>query len=191
MSSLLFRLREFRAAQEAVAALEFAIVLPFMLLLYIGGVELGNGLAINVKITEASHTVADLVSQYKTCITDSQVAGILNNVIPKVVAPYPASNGTGNLLFVTVSELTTQSGGTATVTWSQSLNGTPRTIGQAITLPSSLATMPTNVGIIYGEASYAYTPNLGYTISGTVMLYDDYFLYPRQSTFVNLQTSCP
>jgi Flp pilus assembly protein TadG len=168
-----------------MAATEFAIVLPFMLLLYIGGIELGNGLAINVKVTETTHTVADLVSQTKQCITNTQVSNILA-ASSAVIAPYAISNAV-----VTVSELTTQSGGTATVTWSQSLNGTPRTAGQSIALPTSLAGMPTNVGIIYGEASYAYTPNLGYTISGTVMLSDSYFLYPRQSTFINLQTTCP
>jgi Flp pilus assembly protein TadG len=184
MISLSSRLRQFRSAKEAMAATEFAIVLPFMLLLYIGGVELGNGLAINVKITETTHTVADLVSQVKTCVTNNQVTSYLN-ASAKVLAPYSITNAV-----VTVSELTTQSGGTATVTWSQSLNGTPRTTGQSITLPTSLASMPTNVGIILGEASYAYTPNLGYTISGTVMLSDRYFLYPRQSTFINQQTTC-
>ena len=45
---------------RAVAATEFAIVIPFMLLLWVGGFELGNGLAIGVKVSETAHTVAKI-----------------------------------------------------------------------------------------------------------------------------------
>jgi Flp pilus assembly protein TadG len=176
-------LREFRSDTSAVAAVEFAIVLPFMLLLYLGGVELGNGMAINVKVTETTHTVADLISQNK-CVTSAQVTAILN-ASAQVIAPYSISNAV-----VTVSELQpTGDGTTGTVIWSQSLNGTARTVGTTVTLPTSLTSVPTTSGLILGEATYFYTPNLGYTISGTVALGDSYFLYPRQTAFVPTITS--
>ena len=185
MSCRSFRLREFCKDSDAVAAVEFAIVLPFMLLLYIGGIELANGMAISVKVTDTTHTVADLVSQNK-CVTSAQVTTILN-ASSKVIAPYAISNAV-----VTISELTTTSDGkSATVAWSQALNGTPRSQGQSIALPQSLQGLSSNTGLIYGEVSYFYTPGLGYTISGTVAISDSYFLYPRQSTLVPLQTSCP
>ena len=57
-------MRRFARDREGVSAIEFAILLPFMLTLYIGGVELGNGLAIQFKSTLAARTVADLASQY-------------------------------------------------------------------------------------------------------------------------------
>jgi Flp pilus assembly protein TadG len=57
MTSLSFRARELWIDAKAAAAVEFAMVLPFMLLLYIGGVELGNGMAINVKVTATTHSV--------------------------------------------------------------------------------------------------------------------------------------
>lgn len=177
-------LQNFHDDVGAVAALEFALIAPVMLLLYIGGVELANGLAINVKVTETAHTVSDLVTQNK-CVTGAQLSVMLN-ASSAVIAPYAIANA-----IVTVSELTTTGSGTATVTWSQSLNGTARSQGQTIALPSSLSALPSNTGLILGEAAYAYKPNLGYTITGTVLLSDSYFLYPRQSTFVPLQTSCP
>jgi len=183
MTSPSFRLREFWVDEDAVAAIEFAIVLPFMLLLCMGGVELGNGLAINVKVTETVHTVADLVSQNK-CVTTTDVTGILN-ASSKVLAPYSISNAV-----VTVSEVQpTGDGKTATVIWSQSLNGTARAAASTVTLPTSLAAVPTTSGLILGEATYFYTPNLGYTISGTVSLSDAYYLYPRQTTFIPALTS--
>ena len=45
MTSLSFRVRKFSTDADAVAAIEFAIVAPFMLLLYVGGIELANGMA--------------------------------------------------------------------------------------------------------------------------------------------------
>jgi Flp pilus assembly protein TadG len=186
MPSLSFRVRELWIDAKAVAAVEFAIVVPFMLLLYIGGVELSNGLAINLKVTATSHSVADMVSQ-NTQISTAQMQTILG-ASSKIIAPYRTTDSGGNsLMTVTVSEVSTDGSGNATVQWSKSYNGATvgagRTVGQPMTLPSSLTGTPNhNVSLILGEVSYAYTPNLGYTISGTVTLRDSYYLFPRCST---------
>jgi Flp pilus assembly protein TadG len=195
MTSLSFRLRELWIDAQAVAAVEFAIVLPFMLLLYIGGVELGNGMAINVKVSATTHSVADMVSQ-NTQISAAQMQTILG-ASTAIIAPYRTTDSSGNsLITVTVSEVSTDGSGNATVQWSQSYNGTTvgtgRPVGQAITLPSSLTgTQNNNVSLILGEVSYAYTPNLGYTISGTVTLRDSYYLFPRCSTNSPTNSSFP
>jgi len=61
-----------------------------------------------------------------------------------------------------------------------------------MTLPPSLTgTSNNNVSFILGEVSYAYTPNLGYTISGTVSLRDSYYLFPRCSTNSPSNSSFP
>ena len=183
MTRLPVRLRQFRANEDAVAAIEFAIVLPFMLLLCMGGIELGNALSINVKVTATVHTIADILSQNK-CVTTSDVTGILG-ASSKILSPYDISKAV-----VTVSEVQpTGDNVTAKVIWSQSLNGTGRTTGSTVNLPTSLAGVPTTSGLILGETTYAYTPNLGYTISGTVTLRDSYYLYPRQTNFVPTITS--
>jgi Flp pilus assembly protein TadG len=195
MTSLSFRVRELWIDAKAMAAVEFAIVLPFMLLLYIGGVELGNGMAINVKVTATTHSVADMVSQ-NTQISAAQMQTILG-ASTAIIAPYRTTDSSGNsLITVTVSEVSTDGSGNATVQWSQSYNGTSvgtgRPVGQRVTLPSSLTgTQNNNVSFILGEVSYAYTPNLGYTISGTVTLRDSYYLFPRCSTNSPANSSFP
>ena len=113
--------------------MEFAIILPVMLLLYIGGVELGDGLQIQFKVTETARTITDLASQYIT-IQSSDMSNILT-AASSVVAPYSSSN-----MIMTVSEVATNSQGQGTITWSCSLNGTPRTVGATVTLPTSLQT---------------------------------------------------
>lgn len=177
MTTVLTRWRHWRDDRRGVAAVEFAIVLPFMLALYIGGVELGDGMAIQLKVTDTAHIVADLTTQQTTSVTAANVQSILG-ASSATIAPYSSSN-----LVVTVSEVSTDASGAATVTWSQSLNGTKRSAGQPITLPASLVGQP-NISLILGEVSYAYTPNLGYTITGTVMLTDSYYLFPRNSTSI-------
>ena len=71
----------------------------------------------------------------------------------------------------------------------------------ALTLPTSLNGTVGNannannqndqVSFIVSEVSYAYTPNLGYTISGTVNLADSYWLFPRCSTDSPANSSGP
>ena len=163
---------------RAVAAVEFAIVVPFMLLLYVGGVELGNGLAIGVKVSETAHTVADLVSR-NACVNSSSLSTMLG-ASSATIAPYSVGNAT-----VVVSDVTTDKNGNATVEWSQALNGTPRPKGQPMTLPAALGTpSPKNISLILGEVTYQYTPNLGYTITGTVPIADSYYLFPRVTSDV-------
>jgi Flp pilus assembly protein TadG len=195
MTSLPVRVRQLWMDANAVAATEFAIVVPFMLVLYVGGVELGNGMAIHVKVSETAHTVADLVSQ-NTQVTASQMQGILG-ASAATLSPYPLVGQSGSsLITVTISEVATDAAGKATVQWSRSFNGLTvsagRTVGQVMTLPPALA-IPSNnnVSFILGEVSYAYTPNLGYTMSGTVTLRDSYYLFPRCSTNSPANASFP
>ncbi|WP_407180927.1 TadE/TadG family type IV pilus assembly protein [Bradyrhizobium sp. STM 3562] len=184
MTSFSFRARELWSDANAVAATEFAIVLPFMLLLYIGGVELGNGMAINVKVSETAHSVADMVSQ-NTQISAAQMQNILG-ASTAIIAPYPVADSKGNpLITVTVSEVSTDANGNATVQWSQSTSPTgARPYLQKMTLSSFTTSNPSNanISLILAEVSYAYTPNLGYTVAGTVTLSDSYYLFPRCST---------
>jgi Flp pilus assembly protein TadG len=178
MSRRLHRVRNLWVDIRAVAATEFAIVLPFMLLLWLGGFELGNGLAISVKVSETAHEVADLVSRNQ-CVTASTLNTMLN-ASSVTIAPYAAANAS-----ITVSEVSTDANGNATVTWSKALNGTPRAVNQPMTLPAALGTpSPPNVSLILGEVTYQYTPNLGFTISGTVPISDSYYLFPRVSSSV-------
>jgi len=183
MSRRLHPVRNLWFDTRAVAAVEFAITVPFMLLLYVGGVELGNGLAIGVKVSETAHTVADLVSR-NACVTDSALTTMLG-ASSVTIAPYSIGSTT-----VTVSEVSTDAGGNATVTWSKSLNGTPRSTNQPMTLPSALGTpSPPNISLILAEVTYQYTPNLGYTISGTVPITQSYYLFPRVSSVVQYPCS--
>jgi Flp pilus assembly protein TadG len=165
---ILSRLRRFCRDRRGVAAVEFSLILPIMLTIYLGGVEVGDGFAIDTRVTLVTRAVTDLATQYVT-IDNSDMSTILN-ASTAIVTPYSSAN-----IIVTLSEVTTDNNGNGTITWSDSLNGTARTVGSAITLPTSL---------ILGEVSYNYTPALGYTITGTITMSDSFYMLPRLSNSV-------
>ena len=203
MTSLSFRVRKFSTDADAVAAIEFAIVVPFMLLLYIGGIELADGMAINVKVSATAHSVTDMVTQ-NTSLSTAQMQNILTGATA-IIAPYPVTRGGSSLLSVTVSEISSDANGNLTLQWSQSYNGTSfgpgRTDLTNLTVPTSLNGTVGNannsnnqndqVSFIVGEVSYAYTPNLGYTITGTVNLRDAYWRFSRCATNSPTNSSGP
>jgi len=165
----------FASDAEGVAAVEFAIVLPFMLTLYLGSIEAGDGMAVQFKTALATRAVADITSQY-TSIDNSTMTGILG-AAATVVAPYPASG-----MVVTISEITTNSTGHGTITWSDSLNGTAHAVGQSVTLPVALQIA--NASLIWSEVTYPYQPTFGYVLTSTINIYQSSYFYPRLSNSV-------
>jgi Flp pilus assembly protein TadG len=177
-------LRRFGADRGGVSAVEFALILPFMLTAYLGSVELGDGLAAQFRTTLAARTVADLTSQYVNidAATMNQILG----AAATVMAPYSANNMT-----VTVSEVTTtDANGDAQVTWSAANSGNGRAVGSSVTLPTGLQTLPKNTALIFGEVSYPYDPQFGYVLTGIINIYESQYFYPRLSTCVNYNSTC-
>jgi Flp pilus assembly protein TadG len=168
-------LRRFAHNREGVSAVEFAAILPIMLTLYIGGAELGDGYSIQFKSALVARTVTDLASQYVS-IDNATMSSILG-ASSQVISPYSSSGMT-----VTLSEITTNAKGQGIVTWSDSLNGTARTVGSTVALPTYLQTA--NITFLLGEVTYPYTPSIGYVLSGTINIAESQFFYPRLSSTI-------
>jgi Flp pilus assembly protein TadG len=165
----------FAREQRGLAALEFSLLLPVMVTLYLGSYEVTTGVAVQRKVTLTAHALADLSSQF-TSIADSDMSNILN-AASDIIAPYAAAN-----LQVVVSELSINAQGQASVVWSDTLNGTALTVGQSVSIPTSLA-VP-NTYLILGQASYSYNPTYGYVVTGTLALSDQIYMSPRQSNSI-------
>jgi Flp pilus assembly protein TadG len=175
------KLRRFGCDERGVSALEFAMLLPLMLTLYLGGVEISQAVSADRKTTLVSHTVADLVAQASNVAT-ADVTNVLS-AASAVAYPFPTSN-----LKVTVSSVCIDATGKiATVAWSQTLNGTARSGTVTTAIPTALMTASTS--LIWGEASYAFKPTIGWTITGTLNLNDKIFLRPRLSNSVTFNSA--
>jgi Flp pilus assembly protein TadG len=168
-------LTHFARERRGLAAVEFAMLLPVMMTLYLGTVEASQGIAADRKVELTAHSLADLASQY-TDITNADMSNILN-AGTAIIAPYSTAN-----LQEVLSEVSINAQGVGTVVWSDTLGGTALTVGQTVTVPSSLA-VP-NSYLVLAQVQYAYNPTYGYVMTGTITLKDQSFMRPRESTSI-------
>jgi hypothetical protein len=74
-----------------------------------------------------------------------------------------------------------------TVDRSCAKNGTARSPGSSVSLPSSLTgDLQPNTGLVMAEASYAFQPRIGYLLTHTVTLDETYYLRPRMSERIDM-----
>jgi Flp pilus assembly protein TadG len=166
-----------RRDQSGGAASEFSVILPIALVLFTGAVTYGNAIYIDRKVTLTTRTITDLVTQY-TSISKSDLQTLLG-ASSSIMAPYSSAN-----LGVRVSEVSTDASGKATIIWTTPLNanGPVRNQGDVVTLPTSISTP--NATYIWGEVQYAYTPSIGYQVTGSIILHDQTYMSPRLSTTI-------
>jgi Flp pilus assembly protein TadG len=157
------------------AAVEFAMLLPLMVTLFLGGVEFSQGFSASRKVTLTARTIADLVARAEI-VTNTEMSNIFD-AAAAVAAPYPVSN-----LRVVVSQLKIDSSLNARVSWSDARNTSPRNKDQSMTIPDALRVKDTYV--ILGEVEYDYTPVIGHFITGTMTLKDRIYMRPRQGDCV-------
>ena len=169
---ILLTIRRFVRERRAVSAVEFALLVPIMVTLFLGGTEITQGITIKRKTTIATRTIGDLVAQ-DTSITNGEMATILA-ATSSVLAPFSAAN-----LKMVISSVAIDANNIATVVWSDAGSGaTARVVGTPVTLPTGLNAFP-NTTLIWAEAEYTYTPTIGYTITGSLALKDKVYLRPR------------
>lgn len=165
--------------ERGVSAVEFALVAPLMVSLYLGCVEISGGVSADRKVSLTASTVANLVAQSTTLSSDD-----MNNVLDAATAimqPYSASG-----LSITVSCIAIDGNKAATVKWSKARNGTP--LSGTANIPTDLK-VP-NTQIILAQASYIYTPTVGYTITGPLTLSDRMYMMPRISAPIYDSKTC-
>jgi Flp pilus assembly protein TadG len=183
MKAMTFRMpqafRRLARDKRGVSAVEFALLAPMMIGLYLGCVEISDGVAADRKVSLTAATLANLTAQVTT-ISSSDMTNILD-ASTAIIVPYSASN-----LKMTITCMSIDSTGKATVKWSATRNGTARS--GVVSIPSALA-VPSSQ-LILSEVSYAYTPIVGYTITGTLSLSDMMYMSPRQTAPTYGTTTC-
>lgn len=161
------RIGQLARDRRGVSAVEFALLAPLMIGLYLGCVEVSDGVAVDRKVSLTAAAVANLTTQV-TAISSSDMDNILD-ASSAIITPYSATN-----LKITVSCITIDGDKNATVKWSATKNGG---VGGTVTVPTALKIA--NSQLIFSRASYAYTPTVGYTITGTLTLADQMYMAPR------------
>ena len=168
MTGFMRRLSRIARDQRGVSAVEFALLAPVMIGLYLGCAEISDGVSADRKVSLTSAALANLTAQVST-ISSSDMTNILD-ASSAIIAPYAA-----NKLKMTVTCLKIDANKNVTTKWSVTRGGTINS--GSMTIPTALAVA--NSYLILAEAAYAYTPTVGYTISGTLNLSDKMYMSPR------------
>lgn len=121
-----------RGEQSGAGAVEFAILAPILLMLYIGAFEITVGMSVAKRASRAAGTIADLVTQ-QPAMTKSTL-GAMVGVAQSIFAPYTASN-----LKLKVSGIRIDSTGVAKIAWSwQQDNTRPYAVNATVVVPTDL-----------------------------------------------------
>ena len=157
------RLRRFARDASGVSAVEFTLLMPFILAMYFGGVEVTNLVAADRKNAQATRTLSDLVSQMSSCQSNTAPTNVADvfRAARAVIAPFPDTN-----LSSVVSCISISTTGTAKVMWSNAYQATARTVNSTFTAPTGLADTTQTTYWVIGESSYNYIPVVGYMLTG-------------------------
>lgn len=160
--------------RRGLAAVEFALIAPVMILMFFGTVELSSAVDCNSRVSRVSSAVADLVAQ-STTVSSSDTTNIFS-AANAILYPYAASNAK-----IVVTSLVADSSGKVTVDWSDAQNTSKRTSPPA-NIPSGI--LSAGGSVIYAEINYGFTPAVSYFL-GTVTLKSAFYAKPRRSVKVS------
>jgi Flp pilus assembly protein TadG len=187
--------------RSGIAATEFAVIVPVMLVMFFGTVEISNG-SVDRKITLTARTLSDLTSQAAPSsanapdapVTDSYLQNVFTASVA-IVQPYCATPTQARL-----SEIYVDSNQVAKIKWSKAatipgcgvtqatqatLTNSTRNAGDVVTtlVPATLLVKQTY--LLLSELSYLYTPAVGYVMGKAgVTLSDVAYTRPRQAVCV-------
>ena len=178
-----------------LAAVEFAYIVPLMLLLLFGMIDTSSGVAIDRKVTLTARSLSDLVSQ-GTNVSQVDLKNFFG-LGGAIMAPYGV---TSTNMTQKVTQLTVDGSKNVKVAWSYSatINNNTATVTNGYGKNTVVTTVPANLLVpntylIWSEVSYNYTPITGY-LMGTVAipLSDQTYTRPRQSdcVFYGTSTTC-
>lgn len=169
------------ARREGIAALEFALILPFALLLLSLVVYGGQAFGVQRKVTMAAGTVANIFAQANnaTKITNAQLQQILGYA-NLVLFPYDSA---GAQVVVSQLSVSTKNGvttGKVIGSWANA-NAQPKACGTLVSVPSAVAAAFSGGtgSVILGEVYYPFKPTQIYMPLPSITLYESGLMIPR------------
>ena len=158
--------------EDGVSAMEFALIAPFMILLYFGGVELSLLMQADRRVTTATSTMGDITAR-STIVRNGDMNDIFGSTR---VALQPLDSNKARLR---ISSLVADNAGTVTVDWGDGQNTSPRSPGSSVDgLPAGV--VPPGGSVIMAEIEFDYESELGYFLQGQRTLNETFYLRPRR-----------
>jgi len=186
MSSLLTRAKARLADERGVAAVEFALLLPVMLTMYLGSVEVSQGLSADRKVVLLARTLGDLTTQ-KSAVSTSTMDTV-SAAGSVVLSPLKVNVALMRVTSVAISAPSSGVVNDATVCWTY-VKGTWPTafaVGEKLDVTTVPTTLRSDIGssVVLAEVQYPYKPVIGYVVTGQLQLSERIFMRPRVSSYV-------
>lgn len=173
--------KRFLHDRQGVGGVEFAIVAPMLIVLYLMAFELTMGLSVAKKTSMASSTVADLVARQEK--VNKTFLATMADVSGAVFVPYPSNN-----LVIKVSAIKIDATKAAKVAWSWSTTGVaPYAVGTTAPVPADMLVADTF--LIRSELSVThelmmYLPGLSGTQAKSLTIGREFYFRQRLGTEV-------
>jgi Flp pilus assembly protein TadG len=168
-------LQTFMLDRQGLAAIEFALLAPIMLLLYFGMVEFSTGYLASRRANHSAAIIADLIAQDE--VTSKANIDLAFDIGGLVLAPFDDST-----LSIRLTSVTLNSKNEAIVDWSRNHGtGLPKLVPKAQYKPLPPDLLVSGQSLIIGESHYVYTSRLSRVIDKPMTFSRRYFLRPRAS----------
>ena len=159
---------------RGVAASEFALIAPVMILIFMGVVEISSLTNVDKKVIKVSHSITDLVSQERV-VTDQDMTNIFR-AAELIMAPHPVSR-----LRIGVASVRYDENDAPYVDWEDSYNG--GSVGTAENSAAGLGAFGDSVIVVSVE--YTYDPVITGPIDFTGVILDETGVQrPRRTAFI-------
>ncbi len=181
---LVCNLKRLMGDRQGVGGVEFALVAPMLIVLYLMAFELTMGLSVAKKASMASSTIADLVSREET-VDKTFLAGMAD-VSGAIFVPYPSKD-----LLINVSAIKIDSSKAAKVLWSWSTTGVaPYAVGTDAPVPADMLVADTF--LIRSELSVShelmmYLPGLSGSEAKNFTIAREYYFRQRLGTEIKCE----
>lgn len=175
---------------RGIAAIEMAFIMPFLLFLYFGLVDLTAMISINRKLTYSASVVADLVTQNDSTVTATNITDYLN-AAELVMKPTPIDNVRVEVYMFR------DDAGTIENDWYYKTTDGPDCSGDAPSTAGMDTLMTDGNDLIVARVCYTYSPYvaafLGEKILGATsfLMSEQIALRPRLSSTLDCATCTP
>lgn len=167
----------FTGNKRGMVAVEFALIIPLMIMIYFGTVETTNAMTASRRVTNVAQTAADLTAQAASVSTSD-----INDIFAAsaaILTPFPA-----NAIKITITSVVANSSNATTVEWSKAYGtgATALSTGKSVTLPTGLTSA--NSSVVMVNVTYTYTSPIATYITGPIVMTETAYLKPRRSVSV-------
>jgi Flp pilus assembly protein TadG len=178
MAALLRRAFKDRLAS---AAIDFAMIFPIMIVLFLGTYEVANAIIIYMRVIDSADTMSDLTTTYRTVASSD-----LTNIYTAGQMIMEPASGSG--LGVSIASVAfNASTGSPSVVWQVFRGTNPPLMSDAATAASGLGSPGDSV--IEAEATYTYTSIFRFVLPRGIQMSSRVFSRPRYVTSIPCTTS--